>query len=112
MGRKGSNLWISSGRVVDRGSRAVCDTDPVDSAAPTFPPEPWTSAEVPEPPPDGDLGFACPRCGSETLAHTYAPCPSCRSDLRARLDGEKREVATEDYVPKMNVTPNAVALKD
>ena len=26
--------------------------------------------------------------------------------------GEAREVATADYMPKMNVTPNAVATKD
>ena len=42
----------------------------------------------------------------------YGPCGSCRASLRAELGGEAREVATADYEPKMNVTPNAVATKD
>lgn len=97
---------------MDRAGQRICDHGPVDSATPTFPPEPWASTEVPGPAPDGDLAFPCPRCGDDTAAGTYGPCPSCRDDLRARLRGERRDVATEDYVPKMNVTPNAVALKD
>jgi len=32
--------------------------------------------------------------------------------LYARFTGEARAVETEEYVPKMNVTPNAVATKD
>jgi hypothetical protein len=59
-----------------------------------------------------DLEFSCPRCGGEVTARFYGPCPSCRDDLRARLGGEARDVEVEAYVPKMNVTPNAVALKD
>ena len=39
-------------------------------------------------------------------------CPDCRAGMRERLAGEAREVETTEYVPKMNVTPNAVALKD
>jgi hypothetical protein len=42
----------------------------------------------------------------------YGPCTSCRSELRARYLGEAREVEVAEYVPKMNVTPNAVALKE
>lgn len=55
--------------------------------------------------------FACPRCGVQATEAWYGPCTTCRSDLRAQ-GGEAREVSTEDYVPKMNVTPNAVATKD
>ncbi len=77
-----------------------------------FPPEPWRAAQVPPEAPTGDLSFACPRCGDQVGQATYGPCPTCRTDLRAHLGGEQREVADEDYVPKMNVTPNAVALKD
>ena len=42
----------------------------------------------------------------------YGPCDSCRTELHAKYLGEAREVEVAEYVPKMNVTPNAVALKD
>ena len=42
----------------------------------------------------------------------YGPCADCRAELRATLGGDAREVAGIEYEPKMNVTPNAVALKD
>jgi hypothetical protein len=58
------------------------------------------------------LEITCPRCGSTGTARFYGPCDDCRTTLRATVGGEAREVETEDYVPKMNVTPNAVALKD
>jgi len=60
----------------------------------------------------GPLSFTCPRCGSAAEEHTYGPCATCRSDLRAKFAGEARVVEVAEYVPKMNVTPNAVALKD
>ena len=55
----------------------------------------------------------CPRCGAPR-AHDeyYGPCGACRDELRARFDGQGRDVAAAEYEPKMNVTPNAVALKD
>jgi hypothetical protein len=57
--------------------------------------------------------MTCPRCGNEGEQAFYGPCASCRDELRARLGTEARdEVAVEAYEPKMNVTPNAVALKD
>ncbi len=56
--------------------------------------------------------FPCPRCCSEVTEVWYGPCCSCRDTLRASLGGERREIAAADYVPKMNVTPNAVATKD
>lgn len=56
--------------------------------------------------------FTCPRCGNDVSARFYGPCEDCRMQLRAALGGTVKQVATEDYVPKMNVTPNAVALKD
>lgn len=77
-----------------------------------FAPEPWRQATVPPEPPAGDLAFTCPRCGQTAQAATYGPCASCRADLRTRLAGEARAVDEAEYVPKMNVTPNAVALKD
>jgi NMD protein affecting ribosome stability and mRNA decay len=56
--------------------------------------------------------FACPRCGTEVSEQFYGPCTSCRAELRAKYLGEGRDVEVAEYVPKMNVTPNAVALKD
>ena len=62
--------------------------------------------------PDAPLAFTCPRCRLEVEEAFYGPCSSCRTTLRATLGGEGREVADVAYEPKMNVTPNAVALKD
>ena len=56
--------------------------------------------------------FPCPRCEAEVTEAWYGPCTSCRDALRATYAGEARSVATVDYEPKMNVTPNAVATKD
>jgi hypothetical protein len=54
----------------------------------------------------------CLRCGAETLLRFAGPCPACVQDLRAKFRGDVRAVVDAEYVPKMNVTPNAVALKD
>ena len=59
-----------------------------------------------------DSMFTCPRCKQEVSERFYGPCTTCRNDLRAALGGEAKVVEVADYVPKMNVTPNAVALKD
>jgi hypothetical protein len=58
------------------------------------------------------LGFTCPRCHAQVTETYYGPCTDCRGELRLKFQGEGREVAVAEYVPKMNVTPNAVALKD
>lgn len=63
-----------------------------------------------------DLAFTpvemeCMRCGTRTAMRFYGPCPACRDELRAKYSREGREIAVEGYEPKMNVTPNAVALK-
>jgi NMD protein affecting ribosome stability and mRNA decay len=58
------------------------------------------------------MSFACPRCGVAVDERFYGPCQSCRGALRALYLGEGRVVEVAEYVPKMNVTPNAVALKD
>jgi len=90
----------------------VRDAREVSDAPAPFPPEPWTVAAVPPEAPPGDLRFTCPRCAQDVVEPAYGPCSSCRAELRAGLGGEAREVVQEDYVPKMNVTPNAVALKE
>jgi hypothetical protein len=56
--------------------------------------------------------FVCPRCETEVNEEFYGPCADCRASLRAAHAGEQREVEVADYEPKMNVTPNAVAVKE
>lgn len=56
--------------------------------------------------------FACPRCRAEVTEAWYGPCSACHAELRASLGHGPREVPAADYVPKVNVTPNAVATKD
>ena len=56
--------------------------------------------------------MACLRCGRETELRFAGPCADCAGELRAKFRGEARAVEGAEYVPKMNVTPNAVALKD
>ena len=60
----------------------------------------------------GSVEFNCPRCTTLTTEEFYGPCASCRTELRSKYEGLAREVEQSEYVPKMNVTPNAVALKD
>jgi hypothetical protein len=58
------------------------------------------------------MDFTCPRCEHAVEEEYYGPCTSCRTELRASLGGDGRAVEAAAYEPKMNVTPNAVALKD
>lgn len=53
----------------------------------------------------------CLRCGNEVPMRFAGACPECTAELRARMRGDAQVVEAE-YVPKLNVTPNAVALKD
>jgi hypothetical protein len=62
-------------------------------------------AEFPE------VEMACLRCGQPARLRFAGPCPPCVDELRAAMQVEAHAVDAE-YVPKMNVTPNAVALKD
>ena len=64
-----------------------------------------------EPAPESQT-YACPRCATDVTETWYGPCAPCRNQLRATQGLEAREVVQADYVPKMNVTPNAVATKD
>lgn len=54
----------------------------------------------------------CLRCGAATRTRFRGPCDACAAELHAKYEGEGRAVEAHEYVPKMNVTPNAVALKD
>jgi hypothetical protein len=56
--------------------------------------------------------FTCPRCNTAVDEAFYGPCDTCRASLRDLFRGEGRVIQLAEYEPKMNVTPNAVALKD
>jgi hypothetical protein len=58
------------------------------------------------------MQLVCPRCGRDVEERYYGPCTACRDELRAAFLCEGRVVEVAEYEPKVNVTPNAVALKD
>ena len=58
------------------------------------------------------MKFTCPRCDATVEQRLYGPCVNCVAELHAKYPGVAREIESADYVPKMNVTPNAVATKD
>jgi len=58
-----------------------------------------------------DEEMTCLRCGQTAPMRFAGPCAACTETLRASMRGDVQTVDAE-YVPKMNVTPNAVALKD
>lgn len=58
------------------------------------------------------MEFVCPRCETAVESRFYGPCESCRTQLRDTYRSSGRVVEVAEYEPKMNVTPNAVALKD
>ena len=63
-------------------------------------------------PPPSTMQFFCPRCKSDVDQDFYSPCEDvCVPELRSQVRGEARRVASEDFEPKVNVTPNSVATK-
>jgi hypothetical protein len=54
----------------------------------------------------------CMRCHAEAPMRFYGLCDACRAELREKYDRAARTIEVAEYEPKMNVTPNAVALKD
>ena len=61
---------------------------------------------------DTPLAVDCPRCGRAVEQPFYGPCDGCLGELRATYQSEATAAEEVAYEPKMNVTPNAVALKD
>lgn len=58
------------------------------------------------------LDFTCPRCGLSAHEEFYGPCGTCVDEMRVKVALDRKDVDVADYVPKMNVTPNAVASKE
>ncbi len=55
--------------------------------------------------------YTCPRCSTTVEERFYGPCASCRTDLRAAVAGEARQVDVAAYEPKVNVQANNIASK-
>ena len=66
----------------------------------------------PEPEQFDLTSFPCPRCQKTMSAESYGPCPMCVEQLKMTQQTEGSGEAAAAYEPKMNVTPNAVALKE
>jgi len=62
--------------------------------------------------PQAVLAFTCPRCQQQVEHRFFGPCPACVQELRLKMMGDTADVVAPEYEPKMNVTPNAVALKE
>jgi len=58
------------------------------------------------------LDITCPRCAAPATVRFYGPCDACRTQMRAEIGTEAREVEVAAYEPKMNVVPNAIASKE
>jgi len=53
----------------------------------------------------------CMRCGRTEAMRFRGMCRACTEELHAHFSRDVRVIEVADYEPKMNVTPNAVALK-
>ncbi len=58
------------------------------------------------------IELVCPRCDATVMQRFAGPCEACFVVLRREFAAVAQAVEKTEYVPKMNVTPNAVALKD
>jgi hypothetical protein len=54
----------------------------------------------------------CLRCGTEVPMRFAGPCERCSSELRLAAARTERRDLDAEYVPKVNVTANAVTAKD
>ena len=81
------------------------------SDATTAPAKPEPTV-FPEPEKFDTSAYPCPRCETTMAADFYGPCESCVAELKASQQNEASGDTAAAYEPKMNVTPNAVALKE
>lgn len=58
------------------------------------------------------IPMECMRCHRTEPMRFYGVCTTCRAELQAAFSRDEREIEVAAYEPKVNVTPNAVALKD
>jgi len=57
------------------------------------------------------IEMECMRCHHTASMRFYGLCAQCRTELREKFTRDARTIEVAEYEPKMNVTPNAVALK-
>jgi len=60
----------------------------------------------------GPIEQECMRCRSPAPMRFAGLCSPCRTTLHETFAADGRTIEIAAYEPKMNVTPNAVALKD
>jgi hypothetical protein len=60
----------------------------------------------------GPVDMECMRCRRVAPMRFYGLCATCREELHSKFDRGTRVIEIAEYEPKVNVTPNAVALKD
>jgi hypothetical protein len=58
------------------------------------------------------VDMECMRCHRTAPMRFYGICTECREDLHTIFARDARTIAVAEYEPTMNVTPNAVALKE
>jgi hypothetical protein len=54
----------------------------------------------------------CLRCGTEAPMRFAGTCTACTAELREKFQAAEGRVVDTEYVPKVNVTANAIATKD
>jgi hypothetical protein len=58
------------------------------------------------------MEMECMRCRQTQPMRFYGLCTGCRTELQGLFTRERRNLDVAQYEPKMNVTPNAVAVKE
>jgi len=61
---------------------------------------------------NNELQFVCPRCEKSVAERFFGPWGVCREELRLTLVANVSPIESELFEPRVNVTPNAVALKE
>ena len=61
---------------------------------------------------NNEVQFVCPRCEKSVAKRFYGPSGVCRKELRLTLATNVSPIESEPFSPKVNVSPNSVALKE
>ena len=61
---------------------------------------------------NNEVQFVCPRCKKFVAKRFYGPSGFCREELRLTLATNVSPIESEPFPPKVNVSPNSVALKE
>ena len=61
---------------------------------------------------NNEVQFVCPRCEKSVAKRFYGPSGFCREELHLTLATNVSPIESEPFPPKVNVSPNSVALKE